>query len=806
MDIINSLKDLSSSFKSDELKESQKELSKTSFWDKISQICLLAAIFLTPIFFLPITLSPLYLNKQVFLIILTLIIFIVWLFKFITKGKVILPFGLLFFSLSALILGLVISSYFSISFLDAIRIEAQPSSLILMAVLILFAFFLASEIIGGLDIKKPFFLTILSIALIALISLFQIFGLFILPFDFARNSSFNFAGSHNAFGFLAAGILISLAAYLTFGSNLTKRIRIIFSAIFAILFLYLILINYQIIWYLLALFGIILIVIYFILRKEDLFHFRSLALVILICVVSIFFIIIKNPFIGPQLAIEVFPSQSATFSVLRETLGAGILRLIFGSGSATFSYDWDLYKPQSINETAFWNSKFFGGYSMVLTYLIENGILGGLIFLFFIISLIACGFKLLKVVKEKIVSDEKVLILFSCLIVALFLFVSWFLYPPSFAVNLIFFIFLGILWGGLVSYHQKCQKVLKFSSRLNYAIISTLILIFLIVLGFSGLYFEGQRYAAAVFFGKGQLALNLKGDLDSAINYVSKSIQLDRYEDVYYRSLSQMLLLKLNQNIIRGDNSNLQAIIASAVDTAKQASQKNSQEYLNWMNLGNIYENLIPIVNDAESFANNSYLEAQKRNPKNPEIQLAIARSKIVNFDKIKNQAGLETLRKTLLTQAEKNIDQAISLKSNYSQAYILKSQIYDRKGEIEKALAEIKKAQMIVPDDSVLYFQAGFYNYKLKRYDAAKAEFLTAVSLNENYSNARYFLGLIFDREGRKSAAIEQFEIIEKFNPQNQEVKTILKNLRAGKSALSGISAEISEEPVEKEKTKKSK
>ena len=61
-------------------------------------------------------------------------------------------------------------------------------------------------------------------------------------------------------------------------------------------------------------------------------------------------------------------------------------------------------------------------------------------------------------------------------------------------------------------------------------------------------------------------------------------------------------------------------------------------------------------------------------------------------------------------------------------------------------------------------------------------------MSLNENYSNARYFLGLIYDRKGVKDRSIEEFVKIEAINPDNQEVKKILTNLRSGRGALDGI------------------
>ena len=108
----------------------------------------------------------------------------------------------------------------------------------------------------------------------------------------------------------------------------------------------------------------------------------------------------------------------------------------------------------------------------------------------------------------------------------------------------------------------------------------------------------------------------------------------------------------------------------------------------------------------------------------------------------------------------------------------------------------------MIVPLDKGLAFQLGLLYYNDNQLEKAKAEFLRAISIDENYSNARYFLGLIYDKEGKKDLAIEQFEKIEKLNPESQEVKKILANLREGKSALEGIGPlqpPIAEKPPER-------
>jgi tetratricopeptide (TPR) repeat protein len=101
-----------------------------------------------------------------------------------------------------------------------------------------------------------------------------------------------------------------------------------------------------------------------------------------------------------------------------------------------------------------------------------------------------------------------------------------------------------------------------------------------------------------------------------------------------------------------------------------------------------------------------------------------------------------------------------------------------------------VKRAEELVMlnnTDVGALFQLGFLYYKNNQFDFAKQVFERVVQLSPNYSNARYFLGLIYDRENLKdkSKAIEQFLKIAELNPDNNEIKLIIANLEAGKPAL---------------------
>ncbi|MBI2647913.1 MAG: tetratricopeptide repeat protein, partial [Candidatus Wildermuthbacteria bacterium] len=62
------------------------------------------------------------------------------------------------------------------------------------------------------------------------------------------------------------------------------------------------------------------------------------------------------------------------------------------------------------------------------------------------------------------------------------------------------------------------------------------------------------------------------------------------------------------------------------------------------------------------------------------------------------------------------------------------------------------------------------------------------AKTLNAQHMNARYMLGLVYDKQGKTSKALEEFRAIMQANQNSAEIATIVANLEAGKPALAGL------------------
>ena len=756
--------------------------------------------FLLPIFFLPWTANVLDFNKQALLIFLVSASLFTWILKVLISGR--LSLNLSRFNIPVVILFLVylISTCFSLWKYGSFWGWPLSVSESLLSIIGLFLFyFLVSNIFKKKEIFYLIMLLILSGVLAMVFGGLQLFGKFLLPLDFTKTVSFNTVGTVNVLSLLAA-VLLPLITVLVIKTKKLLKIALIVALVVDLALL--ILINFSTAWWVVIV-GIASVMILGA-QKRRIFDNRWLILPMFFLAIALFstFFRLQIPNIIPTRPIEVSLTQRASFDIALKSLRSN---LILGSGPGTFIYDFSKYKNITFNQNRFWNVRFDWGSSKVLTVLATVGVLGLLSLLALIGSSIFYGIKFFfrrtNSEDDAPEEDEGFYWMLGTGIFVSFIALSagFFLYRSNLTLDFLFF----LLMGSFVALLSPTKRVFSLKSSSLVALGANFVFTSLFIFGLGLFILEGQRYIAGINYLQGVRNWR-QGKTEEALNNLEGAARMNPNVDLYWRELSQVYLQRVSIEAVRTDlsqeeiNQKIQLLVNNAVNSAKAATDINPLNVANWSVRGFVYQSLVGIVPGVRNWAVQSYDEALNLEPTNPYYfnQEGIALLQEISLVE-------EEQRQELLTEAKTKFERAIELKSDYAPARFQIASVYQLQGKTAEAIQELETTKLLAPFDVGLAFQLGLIYYQNENYEKARIELERAIGISPNYSNALYFLGLTYSKEGERAQAIEKFERVSEINPKNEEIERILSNLRAGRKPLDGIVEEVPPVvPIEEEQS----
>ena len=209
-------------------------------------------------------------------------------------------------------------------------------------------------------------------------------------------------------------------------------------------------------------------------------------------------------------------------------------------------------------------------------------------------------------------------------------------------------------------------------------------------------------------------------------------------------------------------------------------------DYRSYLLIGQVYDLLASLkISGAYEKASESYTEAFKYNPSNPQIPLMLARLEA-------GQTGHTTQVQTYLTQS-------LKLKSNYTDAILFLVQLDVAANDIPSAIQAAQAAAQTAPGVPSILFELGLLYYSGGNTANAISPFEQAIALEPDYANAKYFLGLSYAAQNRTADAIKQFQDLQKSNPDSNEVQLILSNLEAGKPPFNAATPPVTTPPQDR-------
>ncbi|PIT89252.1 MAG: hypothetical protein COU27_01305 [Candidatus Levybacteria bacterium CG10_big_fil_rev_8_21_14_0_10_36_7] len=775
-------------------------------WTAISKYIMHAVVFLLPIFFLVVAMSPLALGKALMVYSGISLSFILWLFVRLQKGEVDIPKSGLFLSVVAIIVASLVSAIFSVnpslSFFGVGGEIGTFAFFLFMGI----GMFLASSLFKGERSITLFYFTLFASAFVVFVtqSLHIFFGVTVFPESLFSSPVSNTIGSWNDFGIFFGLIgLSAISLYESFKHKFRKMFKAVLLIMVVISILAMSAVNFSTSWIIFAFY----VLVYVVYQLSRMFYLQT-PQGILSDIISVNFEIEKKKKI-PSIALSVFllvsvfifakgtmgdltvklgtntqdvrPALSTTWDIAKKVLSENAL---LGSGPNTFLYNWLKFKPAVINDTFFWNTRFSSGSSHLSTIPITMGVLGSFAFLLFLFFLLRYVGKAAAYLGDDVTRG----LIITSLLSSLYLWSFVAFYSPGFIIYALAFLTTGLFLSSLAEAGLIKNINISFFRGTKTSFVSVLVIVVMIMGAVSSFYLFAQKYRSAHYYTKALILFNVDGDVSKAEESLLKSIDIDS-QDTYYRILSELNVAKI-QNLFAQKDVNketlateFQNIFSVAIQNAEKAVEINPDEPLNWIQWGSLYEAIISLnIEGSAGVAIEKYNEALKVSPLDPSIALAKARV----LSQTKDLVG-----------AREAIQTSLNLKGDFTPALFLLAQIEVNEGNLSGAIQKVEQIVKLNPNDIGNLFQLGLLYSQNKQIADAQIVFERTVELSPSYSNARYFLGLIYDQNGEKDKAVEQFEKIKEVNAENKIVEKILENLKSGLPALDGMS-ESEPQPIE--------
>jgi len=734
----------------------------SDFLLKTTKFCVLAVVFLMPLFFYPFWQNAFILPKQYLFYALISLAVVLFFIRAMINQKIILV---------RTVLDRLIAVFLAVS-LGAVIFSSDPYlsfwgknnvfSLNLLTTFFCVVFYYLTVNIFDFkskDLLKIFYVLTASGLIGAIFYLFRYFASFYSTFFLNwQTNLFSVDLTYFSLWLIAVFLLSGLVILEKKGGFFSYLIG---GATFILVFVCLFVISLKLSFYLL------LIALGFLMGWGIYYHKNIFKPVFWLCLAL--FCLVALSLIGNIFSAERFklqteagmPASYSVYSAVKSNLSSPN-NFIFGAGQAMFI---DAYPQFSLSDIyankLFFNTRYDYSFNSVLTMLMEIGWVGFFSFLALTGAVFGIYFyqRKISVTQEAARLNSKLFLVWIYLTIGLiFSFYNLFLW-------LAWWLFLSLLAIGFNLNNKKAQMEINLKNNKIGSMLFSFFLMFviglLIVFGF-----KITNFCRAQNFYNQSIK---ETEYDRAILSLNKAVSLrpkytDYYLEISKRSLSQASLVFARTKI----EEQTASLISLALDNARQAVKLSprSIQALNQMALA--YEASVYLDEKAGDWAVKTLEQVISLDPFNPDYYYRLGKiyAIIGEYDK-----------------SEKNFLKAIDLKKDFSNAYLSLAGVYEKQGLFDKgvSLYEFSLSQGNYQTDTLYNYGRFLFNRNLKD-DRQKAlnVWLNLLKKQPRQVNILYSVGLCYEAQKDNKKALEYFEQAQKLDLDNIQISDKINNIKS--------------------------
>jgi tetratricopeptide (TPR) repeat protein len=508
-----------------------------------------------------------------------------------------------------------------------------------------------------------------------------------------------------------------------------------------------------------------------------------------------FLMIGSNNLVRATLPVEVTPNTNLSWQIAKETLKE---HFAVGVGPANYGYAFSLFRPMEYNLNSLYTLRFYQGTGIFFESLATLGALGTILLLVAAFSFLSVGLYLLTHDKQR----NKIYSLGFWTVTVMF-FIASFVAPVNGPLLMISVLLASLGFGVLLLESGSEEKYLNLSFKAAPKFALALAFIFMVVsAGVAFVFvFMGKVFLADLAAGKAVRMAATAPSKDAAA-LLAGAVQRYPQEGRYFTRLGQEYVALANVEAGKDekdrDVNTVATYVRQAVLSGEQGRRMMPNDVMATESLALIYENGALYASDALPKAEEFYNRAHELEPHNPLFFLKLGQIKRINGDA--KPEGAE--RTALFNEARDFYQKAIDEKNNLAIAYYNLAVIEARLKETDKAIDDAAQALNLDQRNLNYRYNLGvLYQLRAKDGDEKKAEdiFTDILSAKENLIDVRLSLGLLYEKQGKRDVAIEQYQKILDLLPSDAtgnvketrtQVQKLIDNVRSGVGNLKNQSA----------------
>ncbi len=779
--------------------ESDKKTA-TRLLDFLISLSFGALFFGLPLFFLNNTFQGIIFEKQIYFYFWVLIAVISWATKSVIIGELKIKETPLDYFIGAFLVVYFLSTIFSVdrwhSFFGLFGDPSRGFVNVLACVLVYY-FILSNFTKKRLDIALT---GIIASAII--VQLWTFTGLFFavkLPLWLTSNVPANLFGSITSLGVFLSVVypIFIIAIYKILESKLSKKVKITLAGLVGFFFVF----DIVLMWFLYSFIfivgvfpGLVVGVSFFVifvialivrpLQGWSWITFFSFMAVMLILMIGG-----GDSYLPQSLPSEVSPAYGLSWNVAKGTLKD---KFFLGTGVASYGYDFSKYKSQELNNTQFFNLRFYQGSGLFFEALPTIGFLGTVISILILLSYLGTSVYLLCREKEK--NKMYSLGFFSAGIIFLYSVLT----GRADGSVLIFGLLIVILSVAILQFESANEgqyKILSLKASPKYA----LALAFIFMLASGGVVytfvFMGKALVADVYMKKAT-AINVTHSENDSVGKMVKAINLYSNEARYYARAGQEYLMLANDEALKGKDQQsaetIQKFLNNAIVLSNKAKELSPSDVLIVEELAQVYENSTMFVEKSADLAQQYYQQALELEPHNPVYYIKLGQLKIAKASATQDDVE----KKQLIDESIGLFQKSVNEKKDYAVGYYYIAIANQSAGNLDKAIDSIKSA--IINERSnadYIFMLANFYSQRGNGDDYAQAEKLykNIIEQDDKQYNVHLGLGVLYEKQKKNEAAIVEYRKVLTLLPDGSDdaktqVNKMITNVQNGTGNLQAL------------------